>query len=461
MFCLQCGTENVEDSKYCKECGALVGSPVGTNVRGLPVRSRLSPHIAEDLGADDGGNSQLRRLTELALWHSQAGNVPAAILSCETALLIEPDNATALSLLGCLYERQGQIDQAIAMFERVVQISPESIADVKKLDALKRGQFLPPVPQPLGYRWLPPVVASSFAQSAALRAGAGIAAGLLVIGLGGALILSHGSSSNAPAQQSSHAAIPTPFQFRNNGSVPIQNQSAVVATPFVATPVTIVPASSQAIAHEAAPTATTAPLVPTASISRVPKPPKTANQQRVPPLAVAVSGNASVPLISSIKPLDTKSARLFSGDSLPQHTLVIGSEQEEAASGGGRDAGSGQSSDGGDSNAPALPAPHVYVHVHPDQLPAPIPITQAAVVPVSQPSEAAPAPSAGIASRGASLQSQALQAQQRGNYKAASGLYRSAINAYRGEMNRGEFVSEAQRGIDACETGLQICQANS
>lgn len=111
MYCLECSTENSEDNKYCKECG--VPLQIASVTSALPAL----PSATEK-------QHQLQRLLDLAFWHTQSGNTDAAITSCRAALSLKPDSTTALSLLGCLYEKKGRDEEAIEAFEQVVSLIP-------------------------------------------------------------------------------------------------------------------------------------------------------------------------------------------------------------------------------------------------------------------------------------------------------------------------------------------------
>ena len=55
-------------------------------------------------------------------------------------------------------------------------------------------------------------------------------------------------------------------------------------------------------------------------------------------------------------------------------------------------------------------------------------------------------------------QQRALALQQGGDYKQARLAYGNAIRAYEAQIASGRDVETAQRGVAACQTGLQICQ---
>ena len=126
MICKTCGKDNEDDAKYCKECGQRIGS-------------------SRDLGSDD--YLKIGELIYSAYRHSEAGRLDNAILACQGALALDPDNASAHALLGSFYERRGDVGLAISEFEKVVALNPSSAGDRQKLDDLRIGRILPPKPK--------------------------------------------------------------------------------------------------------------------------------------------------------------------------------------------------------------------------------------------------------------------------------------------------------------------------
>ncbi len=56
---------------------------------------------------------------------------------CLAALRVYPDSVTGRSLLSAIYEKKGDLDAAIRQMERVVDMNPESTADVNRLEGLR------------------------------------------------------------------------------------------------------------------------------------------------------------------------------------------------------------------------------------------------------------------------------------------------------------------------------------
>ena len=64
------------------------------------------------------------------------GRWDEAVDNCMAALRLAPQNASAQSLLGDIYENQGRLDDAIQWYRMALDVSPDSPADQLKLDRL-------------------------------------------------------------------------------------------------------------------------------------------------------------------------------------------------------------------------------------------------------------------------------------------------------------------------------------
>lgn len=74
------------------------------------------------------------------------GHWPEAIEKCMTALKLSPDNASAQSLLGDIYENQGLLDDAVQWYRMALDVHPDSPADKMKLARVieTKSRTLPP-----------------------------------------------------------------------------------------------------------------------------------------------------------------------------------------------------------------------------------------------------------------------------------------------------------------------------
>lgn len=117
MRCAKCGTEGPEQARFCRACGA---------------RLREGGEAPEQLGPEE----RARQLLEDAFRLSEEGRVLAAIDVCRQAVTLNPRSTSAHSLLGTLYERQGDRQAAIREYEQVLAISPGSTAERRRLNEL-------------------------------------------------------------------------------------------------------------------------------------------------------------------------------------------------------------------------------------------------------------------------------------------------------------------------------------
>ena len=118
--------------------------------------------------------------------------------------------------------------------------------------------------------------------------------------------------------------------------------------------------------------------------------------------------------------------------SIPRHTVVVNSLAQEAP--GGQDAG-------------PVPASHIRITVH-----------QATSADSDRVAAAVGEGGADESLQANVFQQRALSLQQGGDYGKARATYARAIRAYQGQIATGRDVDTAQRGLAACQTGIQICQ---
>lgn len=127
MFCIQCGTKNPADANFCKRCGREID------------REEALKISEEEFAAAEQAVPRQRELLLEAYRQSEAGDLAAAVASCEEVIRLQPDSTDAHSLLSTLHERMGNREGAIAEREKVLSLNPGSIADREKLDLLRDG----------------------------------------------------------------------------------------------------------------------------------------------------------------------------------------------------------------------------------------------------------------------------------------------------------------------------------
>ncbi|MDQ2687529.1 MAG: tetratricopeptide repeat protein [Armatimonadota bacterium] len=458
MFCNDCGTRNGVDSKYCKECGAKVNDGYRTMM--LTV---------EDLAGveDDQGQQRLTRLLDMAFWHNEAGHTAAAIRAAEAALQIHPLCTTAHALLGSLYEKKGDDAKAIEHFEEVVRLNPDSEADATKLDQVRRGIHTKAVVQPPAYRWLPPALVGLTAGTfnttdwktslrkphPVLIAGA---AGLLVLSVGWAMVKS-AAPSRTMRVASATAVTPAP------AVVGLPYGTVAPPAPVFLKPGAVANVKAKPFVPEIAPDgpfgetlpagASTAPLGRTSSRSeraaRVASRPRVGgNNDVLPPLslkAVPLPSQSLAPMpISGITPAPAPMAAV---ESMPQHTVVVSRLASQGtpppAPTFATAPSNGMSSDGG---APG----QISIHISRSSNAEAISISDHSS-PTRHTAEG------GGAGDGDTFQQSALDLQNQGNFHQARSAYQKAIHAYKSQIASGHDTETAKRGLQASQTGLQIC----
>ena len=451
MHCHDCTTVNTVDSKYCKECGAKINDGYRTmmlSVQDLPT------------GQDEETVDRLTRLLDMAFWHNEAGNIAAAITASEAALAINPNSTTAHSLLGSLYEKKGDDAQAIHHFEAVLALNPDSAADASKLDQLRRGVHVKAVATPIAHQLVPPVLirlgptlrqkwgglAESGVRQAGLQrrplyAAGAVTAGVLLMGL----LL----TKPWPSVQAVTSPVPAPPPTAAVARSAFAGGMASVAQ--VAAPLVLTPAPSSGGPSYPAPLLTShdpfAGRVPTAasplwSLPLVPSRAAARRRQQaspnLPPLRLAAlpasgsdGGLAPAPVTL---PAGAR-APLVSLASIPQHTVVVSSFQGA----------------GGDQPAQPEAPSHIRITVHQDTDSGNAPMTSGG-------GGQGGGGQGGGSAKATSDQENALSLQQGGEFKQARLAYQRAIRAYEAQIASGQDVETAQRGLAACQTGLQICQ---
>jgi tetratricopeptide (TPR) repeat protein len=478
VFCRDCGAANSADNKFCKDCGAKLGAGVKTMT--LTVQD-LEPV------AGDANQERLTRLLDMAFWHNDAGNVDAAIKASESALVINPASTTAHSLLATLYEKKGDDERAIAHLEAVLDINPDSVADQTKLEQLRRGIHVKAIAPPPAYRWIPPALASMGNSNFKIqldslvdrKVGNVRVLPLVYSGLATALVLGLGLAAIRTQDKSIAATPSTPISDTRIASLPqsspMTTLSPQLSQPYVSAPASAAPASPATRA--AKPSQKDLAQTPdvfssgqddpyarqiidnaaarvTGVSNRLTSRPRFANDggtnaKPLPPLKVVPLPTTTI----APAPVDV-SKPLVSTENLPRHTVVVSQ------------LGQGQSNSQASNSdpAPAQPAPSSDTS-NSSQSPGLVPVVRVTVHDGSATHNtdlnrgSAPANVPAVNNDEAqAYQDYALSLQQQGDYRGAKAAYERAIRTYKARLRSGHDSDEVERGLKACQTGLEICQ---
>jgi tetratricopeptide (TPR) repeat protein len=430
---------------------------------------------------DSVARERLVNLLEMAFFHNDAGNTDPAILACEAALAINPASSTAHSLLGTLYEKKGDSERAIEHFEAVVNLNPDSTADVAKLEQLRSGLRTKAFAPPRGYRWVPPALASVVANSALRSKAAPLnlddrrigsvklfpalvsLAAVIAVATTGMVLLHNGGQAHPGRTASIRVGSVASSPFADPGSLraapQTQNSGATWPsyTPPPPTPITNLSKGRDPFAETLKPGTSTrpawtdapsAPGLPTPHSGR-----RDSSTPTLPPLKLVAQppgGSSSL----APAPVSVVNPPAVSIDSIP-HQIVpvtrLGGDM--ASTQGGSNAGTQDTNDNGNSVI------HVAVHSGGDNASSGssngLRVTES-----DSGSSSAPSPTVSV-DRASAWQQSALSAQQDGNYRSAVSSYQQAIHAYKMQIAEGRNVDAAQRGLKACQTGLEICQQSA
>lgn len=444
MFCTACGTRNMADSNYCKQCGH-------------PLEKMTAPRISEeeyDRALPE--EEQVSALLERAYRQRTQGDVAAAISLCEEALRLRPQSTSAHALLAQLYEQNGQIEPAIRELETVLQLNPGSIADRVKLDELRGGGLADP-----------PRVVSPHVVLAERGAGANSLAPLM-LGIAALIVLTLGGA----------------FALMNRVRDDEQRQPPTAMTlPPSGTPSTAPPAPQTDSTATAAQNGTAAPQPPAASpyfyglyppLYSYPMPaaPPAASTHEGRYAARAASGSGKIaagrPHLRTAPIAEDDNGHILLNSS-GEGGLGDGSQvviQVSSSDGKGTEP-TASAAAGGNKGSKAPPKP---------SQPPVLKMMPASANVASDPGLRAIAqdrklrgdytgainalrqalPTAG-ADRGQLYQEMAYCYQQKGDKASAVTNYQNAINEYQKLIDAGQQVERAHNGIRICQNGIKIC----
>ncbi len=203
--CPKCGQDSPDQARFCRFCGNRLGTGAG----------------AEAVDPDLTPEQRAQRLLEEAFRLSEQGRILAAIQTCQQALQLNSNSTSAHSLLGTLYQRQGDRERAIREYEQVLALSPESTVERRLLNEL---MGVPTAAQPALH--VSPKVARF-----ALTGAAGAVAALAVLAL---LLSRHPAPEAAPSPGPRRTAQPTNAMIVSGSqptSLPIPGSVSSVPSP--------------------------------------------------------------------------------------------------------------------------------------------------------------------------------------------------------------------------------------
>lgn len=444
MYCVQCGTKNPDDARFCKQCGRPMEPPEPPRTASDGGAAAATPPAPPSTSHVTDPETAFAELLSRAFRHYDREEFEAAREACRDALDLKPDSAEAHALLSSIFEHLGEIDKAIVERERVVELSPHSLADREKLEALRAG-----IAQVGGRRRIvsPKLPAPTFWDTpwGAAVAAMGAALAVLVVGY---LALTY-REGKTPREQPQPIANTAP----TTGTIP--GTANVPPPAFTGSPPQ----------PQTSPPATPAPQQPVSEASRPAAP-----EPRFP--AASNSNVGPLPIRPETPPLEARSRDARAGAD-GEGFFDPNAPQAGRQGGEGGSAGTPQADRGpgrieivvappgsGGSN---LPSPNTPPSGSTPQMES---RNNAAIAQNLQLAgryrEAAQAWERALAGAGDDApryhQSAALCYQRIGDKPNARRHYNEAIRLYRERIAAGLDKETAEQGIRACEAGLRLVQ---
>ena len=114
VACGKCQVQNSLDSSFCRRCGTVLDAETLQEAR-----------------------SELGRTVAQGFVLFNEGKVDESALIAEMAIVEDPTLTTAISLKGMCHERRGELSEALASYEKVLEVAPDSALDRIKVSQLR------------------------------------------------------------------------------------------------------------------------------------------------------------------------------------------------------------------------------------------------------------------------------------------------------------------------------------
>ncbi len=137
------------DGAASSENGAspqMAAAPATANDETADVPSVGQPDATADAPQDQApavdasleiDHRRAKQLLDRSLLLSERGDFAGAILAARQAVVLTPTSPTGHSMLGLLHERAGDLEKAIASYEKVLQLAPQSTLERDNVERLK------------------------------------------------------------------------------------------------------------------------------------------------------------------------------------------------------------------------------------------------------------------------------------------------------------------------------------
>jgi tetratricopeptide (TPR) repeat protein len=116
---------------------AATAANIATPSAPAPAAAAAAGARATEQTAAEIDHRRAHQLLDRALMLSERGDVQGAILACRQAVSLAPASAQGYSMWGLLLERSGETGKAIAAYEKVLELAPDSMLERESLQRLR------------------------------------------------------------------------------------------------------------------------------------------------------------------------------------------------------------------------------------------------------------------------------------------------------------------------------------